>query len=196
MSYKANQSIVFEGSSIDGVFIIYSGVVKIYVKGHNGKTFIVRLAKPGEIIGHAADHRLKQPFGATAVEPTTVCFIETLDFEKGFENCPGIRNELVSIFKNEIKYIGYRTIQLVQMSVREKIADALLYIAQVYGLKEGGKEKHIALSRQDISEMTGTTKEQVSKVISELRNESIISCQGKKLAILNHARLKEVTGVF
>ncbi len=195
MQYLPDQSIIFEGSSIDGVLVIYNGIVKIHVRGHRGKPFIVRLAKSGEILGHTADEYLKQPASVTAVEPTTVCFIEKSDFEKGLNNCPEIRAELMSVYKNEIKQFGYRTIHLVQMSVREKIAGALLHIAVAYKLKEGGSLKQVSLSREDISNMTGTTKEQVSKVMSEFHNENIIKTHRKHLSILQFAKLKAIAGL-
>ncbi|MFN8321735.1 MAG: Crp/Fnr family transcriptional regulator [Chitinophagales bacterium] len=195
MQYQANQPIVFEGEITEGVFIIYNGIVKMHVKGHRGKIFVQRLAKSGEIIGHSSDQQMKQSSSVTTVTPTTVCFIENADFLKGIENCQGVRSELLSILKSEIKYVGNRTIQLVQMNVTEKIAESLLHIAHAYGLKEGGNAKHVALSRQDIADMTGTTKEQVSKVISDLRKENVIESSGKNLSILNRTRLKEIAGV-
>lgn len=194
MRYVPGQSIIREGSRIDGVYVIYEGIVKLHVKGRLGRDFILRLGKPGEIVGHTDDQLHKQSSSVTAVEPTTVCFIEYTDFEIGMKKCPSVQRELMSVFKNELKNIGNRTIQLVQMNVREKIADALLHIAEVYNLKEKGEPVEIALSRQEISDMTGTTKEQVSKIISEFKNDGFIDAHGKKISILNYNKLKAIAG--
>lgn len=194
MTYRPDQSIIREGSKIDGIYVVYDGIVKLHVKGRFGRDFIMRLGKPGDILGHADDREQRQPSSVTAVEPTTVCFIERTDFEQGMKKCSTVQGELMSVFKNELKNVGQRTIQLVQMNVREKIADAILHIAEVYGIKEGSTAVEISLSRQEISDMTGTTKEQVSKIISEFRADGLIDAHGKKISILNYKGLRKVAG--
>ncbi len=194
MTYSPKQLIIHEGSKIDGVYVIYEGIVKMHVKGRFGRDFILRLGRPGDMLGHTEEEEQKQSSSVTAVEPTVVCFIELSDFELGMKHCHEVQRGLMAIFRNELKGIRQRTIRLVQMDVREKIADALLHIAEVYGIKEAGRPVEISLSRQEISEMTGTTKEQVSKIISELKADKIIDAQAKKISILNHGQLMNLTG--
>jgi CRP/FNR family transcriptional regulator len=195
MTYRPDQYIIREGSKIDGVYVVCEGIVKMHVKGRFGRDFIMRLGKPGDILGHADDREQRQSSSVSAVEPTTVCFIERNDFEQGMKQCTAVQRELMLVFKNELKNVWQRTIQLVQMNVREKIADALLHIAEVYGIKEGNPPIEISLTRQEISDMTGTTKEQVSKIISEFRADDLIDAHGKKISILNYKGLKKVAGI-
>ncbi len=190
MTFMPNQVLFHEGSKTDGVYVIADGIVKIHIKGHKGRQFILRLAKTGSIVGHTADKDGKQPAAVTAIVPTRVCFIETKHLDHCVDMCLPIQHEMLETVKLELKYINEHAVRLLQMTVREKIAETLVQIALAYGLDKCNLAAQIALSRQDISDMSGTTKEQVSKVMSELSKEGIIKTRGKTLQVLNYEKLR------
>lgn len=194
MDYSPNQTIIFEGAKIDGVYVINDGIAKMVVKGHRGRPLIIRLLKKGEIIGHSADNKSRQPATITAVEPVSVCFWEKADFEKCIHSSKEIRNEVMATLKQEVKNMSDRSMRLVQMSVREKVADALLMIADAYQIKDDGLLHRIALSRQEISEMIGTSKAQTSKILQEFKAEGLLDIRPKTLAFFSFAKLRAIAG--
>jgi CRP-like cAMP-binding protein len=74
------------------------------------------------------------------------------------------------------------------MNVRERVIDTLLYIHRKFGQKKGYIE--IDLSRQELADFAGTTDEQVIRVISSLKKESLIRTLGKRIELLNIEKLK------
>ena len=75
------------------------------------------------------------------------------------------------------------------MNLREKIADALLFIALNFGLSEQNELRE-SFSREDIASLTSTTTEQVSRQLSDFEKENIIEKRSRKIALLQPAKLK------
>lgn len=71
------------------------------------------------------------------------------------------------------------------MTVPEKVADALLIMYEAYGSKGSSRTLNLTLSRQDIANLAGTTKEQVSKAISDLKSQGIIEAKGKHINLVD-----------
>jgi len=193
--YGKNQPIIFEGSQIDGVYMINSGVAKVHIKGYKGRPLILRLIKQGDISGHIPDTQNRQPVSITAVEETGVCFIENYDFEAMLSKSATAQKELMTAIKEELKEVEIRAIQLAQMNVREKIAGTILHILDTYLPDKSGKQVHINLSRQDIADLSGTTKEQVSKTFSDFGKENLIAVKGKSIRIIEYKKLENIAGL-
>jgi CRP-like cAMP-binding protein len=107
----------------------------------------------------------------------------------------GVREDLASEFNKELSKVHLRAVRLAQMSVREKVANAVQLVSQAYGIHNSTKPFTVSLSRVDIGDLIGCTKEQVSKNFSDLKDEKVIAANGKQLQILNHKKLKEIAGV-
>ena len=82
-------------------------------------------------------------------------------------------------------------IQLAHKNVKEKIAIALLIFAKFYNYT-GKNSFTIHFSRQEIADFTGTTKEQVSKVLKYFETDVLIKCKAKKFSYLNIAELNKI----
>lgn len=184
-----------EGATSEGIFVITSGVVKTHVKGYRKRPFILHLATTGELLGYQVDPQKKYQISATAAEDTHVCFIESTEFDLVLQKNVGVREDLTREFNKELSKIHMRTVRLAQMKVREKVADAVLLISHAYGMNNATKPCTVNLSREDIGDLIGCTKEQVSKNFSDLKKEKVIAANGKQLQILNYKKLKEIAGV-
>ena len=196
ITYNKNQPIIFEGSRLDGVYMINSGIAKVHVKGYKGRPLILRLIKPGDISGHLPDGQNRQPVSVTAVEETGMCFIENKEFDAMLENSVSARQELMDAVKQELKQLEMRAIQLAQMNVREKIVSAILHILKSYPNNNNGKAIHINLSRQDIADLAGTTKEQVSKTISDFGKENLIEAKGRSLKLIDYKKMETIADFY
>ncbi len=192
MTYRKGQPIIRQGTYIDGVYFISSGVAKVFVNGYRGQPLIISLAKAGSVLGHSTDELGKQQISVTAVEETSVCFIESKEYEDICSRNAGVREDLTKAFQRELNQMHTRMIHLAQLNVREKVAEALLHIVNTY-LSEYSKEPfEVNLSRKDIGDLIGVTKEQVSKTMAELKKERIIFVSGRTLQILNYAKLRSI----
>jgi len=78
------------------------------------------------------------------------------------------------------------------MTVPEKVADALVTMYEAYGAFGERNTLNLTLSRQDIANLASTTKEQVSKAISELKSKGIIDAKGKQIDLLDIDKLSAI----
>jgi len=187
---KQGQQIVMEGTPATGIYFVYSGKIKIHKTGLNDRNFILKLAKEGDIIGHCGfGGRYLYPSSATALEDSNLCFIENTIFFELLKDCHDLTHELMRYYTDELRIYESRMVNLAQMNVREKVADTLLLLRDTYGEDQQDKSLNIILSRQELAEISGTTKEQVSKMLTEFDSEKIIRTSGKKISILDDKKL-------
>lgn len=194
--YKKGSYIITEGSPVTGIYFIYQGKVKVVTEGLMGKEQIVRLANDGHILGHRGYGGEIYPIGAVALEETVVCFIDNETLEQAFLEYPQFTIGLMMFYSQELRKTEKRIKYLSQMTVREKIAEALLYLIEMFGIKKKTKAMDVNLSRGEISELAGTNADQVSRVISDFKKEGILDTRGRRIIILDHDRLKEVIGSY
>jgi CRP-like cAMP-binding protein len=190
--YKKGQYIFREGDRVFGLYFIQQGKVKIISTGINGKEQIVRLAIDGHIIGHRGYGSETYPIGAVALEDTRTCFLDNDILYSVFMNNPRFTYALMMFYAFELRKTEVRQRHLAQMSIREKVADTLIYLKEIFGMAARDKSLNIILSRQELADIAGTTSEQVTRELSDFENESLIKKDGKKIILLNVNGLNKI----
>lgn len=192
---KQGQQIILEGTPATGIYFVYSGKIKIHKVGMNGRNLILKLGKEGDIIGHCGfGGKYLYPSSATALEDSNLCFIENTIFFELLKDCHELTHELMRYYTDELRIYESRMVNIAQMNVREKVADTLLLLRDTYGEDMQDSTLKIVLSRQELAEISGTTKEQVSKILAEFDNEKVIRTSGKKISILDDKKLLKEIG--
>lgn len=178
-----------EGNQVTGIYFIYTGTFKVHKKWADDKELIVRLAKGGAILGHRGlGNDIYYPASATALEPSNVCFIDLDFFHATLKVNYEFLYQLMMFFAGELKESEKKMRNLAHMSVKGRIANALLSLKDRFGVTEkGGLD--ITLSRQDLASYTGTTYETVFRIMNEMVQEGSIVLSGKDIQILNVEKL-------
>lgn len=189
---KRGEKIFTEGKEAVNIAFIKSGVIKVEVNGKKNRPLIMRLVREGEILGHRiAENNNHYPVSVVAVENAQVCFLATHHFQYLMEKCPDFRKEIIKAYLEEMKSIELRATHLVHKTVKEKIAGILLHIADVYKYKLQPNGIHIHLTRQEIADLTASTKEQVSKILTEFKKEKLINFRAKHFRLLDLEKLEK-----
>lgn len=178
--YKRGTRLYREGQEPKGVYFIRSGLVKLEKKGTHDRKMILKMSGPGQALGHHCiepgdDHSST----AITIEDSRFCFIEIDAFRRAFHHSDAFRSELRRMIMGETRELETKLALMTYRHVREKVADALVYIAKRYGYVPDGKGIRINVDRQEMADMVGTTKEQVSKNLSELMQRGLIRCRAK-----------------
>jgi len=172
-----------EGSEVRGIYFVYEGIVKVHKHWGEEKELILRFAKEGNIIGHRGLGKdLVYPVSGTAIEPTTVCFVDLDFFKATLKTNYDFLYELMQFFANELKDSERNMRNLAHMSVKGRIAQALLTLEEKFGSTQDGFI-NLSVSRQDLASFAGTTYETVFRVLNELIAENAISTEGKVIKI-------------
>ena len=187
---KKSQQFILEGSPMHGLYFIYKGIAKVTKTGIFGREQIVRFAKEGEIIGHRGfGTEKKYPIGATVLENSILCNFSNKTLLEVLHKAPDLTFDLMVFYASELNKSETKVKKFAQMTVREKVIDAFLYINRKFGQTD--ELLNLTLSRKDIADFAGTTEEQVIRVISALKKEKLIHTDGKQIGITDLKLLKK-----
>lgn len=179
-SFKKSERLLTAGEEAKGIYCIRSGIAKVEIQNAQDQTLLLRLVGEGAMVGYrTAEKRDKQPLTVTAIENMQVCRFSTDDFRGMVSADPGLHNEIVRHLLNELQDVENRALSLACNSVKERIAASLLHIADIYNYKQNGCSIHIHLDRQDLADLAGTTKEQVSHILAQFRQLKLINYKSK-----------------
>ena len=171
-----------------GIYFVFSGKVKVHKKWGD-KELIVRFANQGAIVGHRGlGTSLVYPVSATAIEPVTVCFIDLDFFLATLKVNHDFTYQLMMFFADELQVSERKMRNLAHMSVKGRVAQALLTLRDRFGVTNEGYID-INLSRQDLASFAGTTYETVFRIMNEFTQDDIVSVAGKNIVIKNADKL-------
>ena len=185
----AKGEVIFsEDQEVKGIYFVYEGTVKVH-KHWGDKELILRFAKKGNIIGHRGLGKdLVYPVSATAIEPTTLCYVDLDFFESSLKVNHDFLYELMQFFASELKESERNMRNLAHMTVKGRIAQALLTMEEKFGCDDDGFI-NLSISRQDLASFAGTTYETVFRVLSEFVEEKLIKIESKKIKIVDKSGL-------
>ncbi|WP_245221838.1 Crp/Fnr family transcriptional regulator [Pedobacter kyungheensis] len=190
---KKGEVIIKEGDPVSGVYFVTSGNVKVH-KHWGDKELILRFANDGAIIGHRgiSNNISTYPISATALETTQLCFVDIEFFKATIKVNQEFAYGLLMFYADELHTSEKKMRDLALMSVKGRLAMAILNLKDQFGLDEAGFLK-LSLSRQDLAAYTGATYETVFRTMNELLAEQLIVVSGKQIGILNEAGLKDLS---
>jgi len=190
---KKGEQIFKEGDPVTGVYFVYQGNIKVH-KHWGDKELIVRFANSGKIFGHRGlgSHSSVYPISATALEETSLCFIELDFFMSTLKVNHNFAFNLMLFYADELQESEKKMRNLALMSVKSRLAVALLQLKDQFGLNETGS-LNLELSKQDLAAYTGATYETVFRMTTELVSEKLITLSGKQINIINEEKLRFLT---
>ncbi|MDR3697216.1 Crp/Fnr family transcriptional regulator [Mucilaginibacter sp.] len=193
LKVKRGEVIFNEGDEVRGVYFVYDGVVKVHKKWGADKELIIRFATGGAILGHRGlGSNNIYPISATALEDGIICYIDLPFFESTLKVNTDFTYNLMLFFASELQESERKMRNLAHMSVKGRVAQALISLRDQFGKKEDGSI-NIELSRQDLASYAGATYETVFRVLNEMLKENLIKTSGKKIIINNREKLLDLT---
>jgi CRP-like cAMP-binding protein len=192
-TYKKGQVLFYQGNPPFGLYCINNGKIKVTKTGNDGKESIVRLAGGGDVLGHRSLFSNENYTAtATAMEDTTVCFLDKKYIFQAIEEQPSIALNVIRKLSREMGSAEQKSAAMFQKNVRERLAELFLTLMKSYGVKEGKRTRlDIKLTREEIASMIGTASETVIRFITEFRDEGLIEQEGKTIYVVNEEKLLE-----
>ncbi len=193
--YKKGELIYAEGTRIKGCYFIYSGIIKIYQTGHEGKEQIIKFDQEGDLFGFRSVIR-HEP-ACTSVETHSeaiLCYIPDSVLLNLIRNNSGFAYDMMQIACKELGDSNRYIRDIAQKSVKERLAEILLLIADDFGIEHDGNLK-LNITREDLSNFVGTATETVIRLLSDYKNEGLIEIKGRKIKLLHIEKLKTIAGI-
>jgi CRP/FNR family cyclic AMP-dependent transcriptional regulator len=191
-AYPKGAVLFIEKQEARGVFVLCEGQVKLSIGSSDGKTMIVHVAKPGELLGVTAV-ATGAPYEATAetLRPSQVAFIRREDFLRFMGQHPEtyqfLLKQVASSYSGACEQL--RTVGL-SASASERLARFLLDIPQ--DSAQLRNQITLPLTHEEIGECIGSSRETVTRTFSELKSRELISIKGSTVTIPNRAALEEL----
>jgi CRP/FNR family transcriptional regulator/CRP/FNR family cyclic AMP-dependent transcriptional regulator len=190
--FDAGQTIVHEDEEQGQTFfIILSGLVHVAVMTSEGKNAVLATLKPGDFFGEMAlldgEPRSASVIAAQECELFLLYRRVFLDI---LQRYPKIAIHLLTEMSKRLRRANRHINTLSMMSVYGRVADVLLQLAKEQGQRISSM---IVIpnrpTHRTIAEMAGTSRETVSRILSQLQKKHYIAIDGKKLVILNEKKL-------
>jgi len=186
---KKGQQFMIEGAPMQGLYFIFSGKAKVLKTGIYGKEQIVRLTKEGDTLGFRGfGTSNRYLIAASALEDTVLCNFSNEVMQEILKTIPEFTYDMMLFYAQELNKSENNVKKIAQMNVRERVIDALLYLLKKFGQTNGLIK--ITLSRKEIADFTGTTDEQITRILSSLKKEGLIKVAGKKIGLLEVEKMQ------
>jgi len=186
LTFSSGELIFKENLRPFGIYIIQEGKVKISKHGIEGREYIVRFAKRGNIIGYRSFLSQSQySCSATAISETQLCFIPGDVIFNLIRKNPDLGLQFMKHLAMDLKTAEEKAISTAHKPARERVAESILILKDMYGYEQEGTIIDVSLKRDEIASIAGTSRETVVRLLSEYSEEKILLVEGRKIRILN-----------
>lgn len=189
---KKGDVIFEEGETINGIYCVKDGVCKLTKLSPNGKDHIVKLIKKGELLGQRSlisDEPVN--LSAIALEDMEVCFIPKTEVMGFFDKNNQFSMNVMKTICGDLKEADDHMVNMAQKTVKERLAETLLYLLDTFGKNEDNTLK-VQLSRDELASMIGTATESCIRLLSDFNKLGLIELSGKKIILKDIHKLKKI----
>lgn len=192
ITIKKGETIFEEGEVSNGIYCIKEGVCKLSKLSANGKDHIVKLMKPGELLGQRSMIS-EEPtnLSAVALEDMEVCFIPKTEILHFFNTNNDFSMNIMKSICGDLKDADDLMVSMAQKTVKQRLAQTLLYLETTFGVKEDNTLQ-VQLSREELAGMIGTAMESCIRLLSEFNKLGLIELIGKRISLKDKAKLKRM----
>jgi len=186
--------VLAEGQSPCGIFMLCQGRAKLSTTSRDGKTLIVRLAEPGEILGlHAVVTGGRYELTVETMQPCQLNYVGREDLLRFLKDHADAALHATQHLARDCSdaYGVARTIGL-SHSVSERFARFLLETAADGEVSNGTVRVRLAMTHEEISQLVGTSRETITRLLSEFRRNETAELKGSMLIIHNQPALKSM----
>lgn len=193
-AYPGGATLFSEGQTPRGMYILCRGRVKLSITASDGKALILKIAEAGEVLGlHATVTGAPHEMSAETLHPCQVNFVRRDDFLKFLHQhgdaCLQAAHHLSNQCQNAFEQI--RALGL-SHSAREKLARVLLEWAANGEPTPDGVRVKLAMTHEEIAQMIGTSRETVTRILTEFRKKRMALIKGSNLLIQNRPALERL----
>jgi CRP/FNR family cyclic AMP-dependent transcriptional regulator len=183
-------AIFFEAQAARSVYILCVGQVKLTASSKEGKTLLVRIAKPGDVLGlSAALSSTPYEVTAQALGPVQVKCFQRKDFLQFIErHIEGSIHATRMLNKEYRDALSDATRLALSMSISGRVAR--LFLEMTADQHDPRPHFTMSLTHEELGNMLGTTRESITRVLNEMRRKEIIAIKGTSMTILRKDALE------
>ncbi len=195
-AYPKGALLFVEGQAPRGLFIVCTGRIKHFISGSDGKTLIMRIAEPGDVLGINATMSGKPyELSAETMSPSQVTFVSRDDLlrlmrehiEWGYRVAEYLSERYINACQ------GMRSLMLTHSSAMKLAKFLLAWLAKNADARHPERIK-LSLTHEDVAQIIGTTRETVTRMFAEFKKRQLVNMSGSTVVIRDKAGLECIAG--
>ena len=195
-SYAPGDAVYREGEYGDALYVLVSGVMKLFRPYSGSKEATLRLLRDWDIFGHLAfAGEARQRAYAEAVTDCVVTKVPKIFVERAVRQEPRVAFKIMTLL--ELRLVQYEELVkcLLPRETEVRLANLLPILAQKFGdRRDGVVTIDLRLTHQDLAAMVASTRESVTKVLNEMRGRGLIEVEAGRITLKDWRALAALSG--
>lgn len=190
--FRKNSIIFYENDMANNFYIIKSGRIKIFRNSSDGREFILGIFSTGALFGDVPvfDGGV-YPATALSIEDCEVYSISKEDFEIFVVNNPQTAIKIIKMLSRRLRNATNMLTDMAMKNVSQRLAGMLVKFAEQDGIDhESGIFIECDLTRQELAELIGVSRETFIRELGKFQKAGILECQKRDIIITNLEKLK------
>ncbi len=195
LAYPAGATLFVEGEACRGIYVLCKGRVKLSTSSNEGQTLIVKIARPGEVLGlQATISGIQHETSAETGQPCQLNFVKKGDFLRFLtEHGDACMHAAIHLSREcQQAYVQLRS--FVMASAPQRIARLMLDWSHDDSLTATEQGVKVALTHDEIGQIIGMSRETVTRTLADFRKQRIAILHDSTLLIQNMPAIQKLTG--
>lgn len=187
--FEAGETVVKRGALANNILYVTEGLVSLEII-NDSKPFTIGMTQSHSFIGIVCCFAFKKfDFKATALEKSKVSFINMDIIEKFIKNNGDFALNLIKHMSGVSNTVFHRVTSLSQKNIDGALSFILLDFSHIYR----SKKFTLPVSRIELANMLGYSKESVINTLSKFNKEGIIKVEDRKIEITHQDKLEQIS---
>lgn len=190
--YEARQVVYFPDDACDYVYWVRDGRIRVTRVSGDGRELTFRHLGQGDMLGEEcmADRPKRNDY-AEALEPTTLCLMRSDDFRRVAREEVELAHAVAVRLSQRVMELEQILAETVFFTVKSRVSFALLRLSK----REGHRRTNsLNITHQEVANLVGATRETVTGVLHNLRENGVIELANRRMKILDMAALQQTAG--
>jgi CRP/FNR family transcriptional regulator len=195
-SYGKKETVFTEGTEVEAIYFVISGLVKTFKTDEAGRERIVSILREGEMFPHTALFS-EQPYPASAetIAPSVLLALPKRSFEFFLEQHPAPTIRIIRLMSDKIVELQKRLQEAGSFDAHDRGLRFLADLAEHCGERRGNAiHIRLPLTHQDIANAIGTSRETVSRMLNRLKRDGILEAARSGIVIHDPEALRREIG--
>lgn len=186
----ATETLFDQGDESDGLYIVVSGIIRIYLTADDTREATINLLEEGEVIGEMALlDGLPRSAGAAALTDAKLIFIPREPFMSLLDTTPRLARQIILMLCERLRAANSQVDQAIFHDLRHRLLVLLRQLAMIHGRIEAEVAiVDLELTQGTLAQMLGSSREAVNKQLRALAKEDKIRMNGPHIEIYRSTR--------
>ncbi len=194
-SYSSGDFVFTQGQAGDAVFFVVTGRVKVAVMAPDGREKIIKVMEPGHVFGEVVLFEGgPYPASAQAMDDCQVGVLRNEDLYALLHEEADLAISLLQLLAKRLKMAQRQLQDLALKDVFTRVAQLIFELAESEGVRLpcGSIQLRLRLTREEMAQLAGTSRETLTRMLGELRQQGLVTVERNQVFIPSMARLREV----